>query len=39
MRRDEIQYIGLEKLIPYERNNKIHDEKQIKELAKSIKEL
>lgn len=39
MRRDEIQYVALDKLIPYEKNNKIHDEKQIKNIARSIREI
>lgn len=34
-----LQNISIDKLIPYERNNKIHDEQQIKKIAKSIKEL
>lgn len=34
----EIQQVAIEKLIPYERNNKIHTEEQIKKIAKSIKE-
>lgn len=34
-----LQNIPIDKLIPYERNNKIHDEAQIKKIAKSIKEL
>ena len=39
MRRDEIQYVTLDKLIPYEKNNKKHDEKQIKNIARSIREI
>ena len=34
-----LQHIPIDQLIPYERNNKIHDEAQIKKIAKSIKEL
>lgn len=34
-----LQTISIDKLLPYERNNKIHDEEQIKKIAKSIKEL
>ena len=34
-----LQHIPIDNLIPYERNNKIHDEQQIKKIAKSIKEL
>ena len=34
----QIQEIEVEKLIPYKNNNKIHDENQIKKIAKSIKE-
>ena len=34
-----LQHISIDTLIPYERNNKIHDEQQIKKIAKSIKEL
>ena len=34
-----LQHIPTDTLIPYERNNKIHDEQQIKKIAKSIKEL
>ncbi len=39
MRRDEIQYVPLEQLIPYEKNNKIHWEDQIKKIARSIREI
>ena len=39
MRVDQVQIVEVGKLIPYEKNNKIHNDKQIKELAKSIKEL
>jgi len=39
MRRDEIIYVAPDKLVPYEKNNKIHDENQIKQLARSIKEV
>ena len=39
MRRDEIIYVAPEQLVPYEKNNKIHDEHQIKQLARSIKEV
>lgn len=34
-----LQNIPLDQLIPYERNNKIHTEEQVKKIAKSIKEL
>ena len=34
-----LQHIPIDTLIPYERNNKIHDAEQIKKIAKSIKEL
>lgn len=34
-----LQHIPIDQLIPYERNNKIHDAEQIKKIAKSIKEL
>ena len=34
-----LQHIPIDQLFPYERNNKIHDEAQIKKIAKSIKEL
>ena len=34
-----LQHLSIDTLIPYERNNKIHDEQQIKKIAKSIKEL
>ena len=34
-----LQHISIDTLIPYDRNNKIHDEAQIKKIAKSIKEL
>ena len=34
-----LQHISIDTLIPYERNNKIHDAEQIKKIAKSIKEL
>lgn len=34
-----LQNIPLDQLIPYERNNKIHDAEQVKQIAKSIKEL
>lgn len=39
MRRDEITYVAPDKLIPYEKNNKIHNEDQVKKLARSIKEI
>lgn len=39
MRKDEIIYVGLDQLIPYEKNNKIHNEEQIKKIARSIKEI
>lgn len=34
-----LQHLSIDILIPYERNNKIHDAEQIKKIAKSIKEL
>ena len=34
-----LQHISINKLIPYTQNNKIHNNEQIKKLAKSIKEL
>lgn len=34
-----LHHLSIDILIPYERNNKIHDEQQIKKIAKSIKEL
>lgn len=34
----EIKNIAIEKLIPYEFNNKEHDETQINRIANSIKE-
>ena len=34
-----LQHLSIDQLIPYERNNKIHDAEQIKKIAKSIKEL
>ena len=34
-----LQHLSIDTLIPYERNNKIHDEQQTKKIAKSIKEL
>lgn len=34
-----LQHLSIDTLIPYERNNKIHDAEQIKKIAKSIKEL
>ena len=34
-----LQHLSIDTLIPYERNNKTHDEAQIKKIAKSIKEL
>lgn len=39
MRRDEIIYVAPDKLVPYDKNNKIHDENQIKQLARSIREV
>lgn len=35
----QVQYVDINQLIPYEKNNKIHNEKQIKEIARSIKEM
>ena len=34
-----LQHLSIDTLIPYDRNNKIHDAEQIKKIAKSIKEL
>lgn len=34
-----LQHLSIDTLIPYERNNKIHDAEQIKKISKSIKEL
>lgn len=34
-----LQHLSIDTLIPYDRNNKIHDKQQIKKIAKSIKEL
>lgn len=39
MRLDKIQLVPVEQLIPYEKNNKIHNEDQIKKIARSIKEV
>lgn len=39
MRIDQIQVVPVDKLIPYEKNNKVHNEDQIKKLARSIKEV
>ena len=39
MRRDQIVYVAPETLVPYEKNNKIHNEDQVKKLARSIREL
>ena len=39
MRKDEIQLVSPDKLIPYEKNNKIHNDDQIKKLVRSIKEM
>ena len=39
MRLDQVQLVPVEQLIPYEKNNKIHNDDQVKKLAKSIKEL
>lgn len=35
----QIQYVSIEQLIPYEKNNKIHNEEQIKKIARSIREV
>jgi len=35
----QIQYVSIEQLIPYENNNKIHNEEQIKKIARSIREV
>lgn len=34
-----LQNISIDTIIPYERNNKIHNDQQVKQIAKSIKEL
>ena len=34
-----LQHLSIDTLIPYDRNNKIHTEEQVKKIAKSIKEL
>ena len=34
----DVQEVSLEKLRPYERNAKIHDENQVEKIAESIKE-
>lgn len=39
MRKDEIIYLAPEQLVPYEKNNKIHNEEQIKKIARSIREI
>lgn len=39
MRKDEVQLVSPDKLIPYEKNNKIHNDDQIKKLVRSIKEI
>ena len=39
MEKHQITYMALEELIPYEKNNKIHDESQIKKIARSIREI
>lgn len=39
MRIDKIQLVPVEQLIPYENNNKIHNEDQIKKIARSIREV
>jgi ParB-like chromosome segregation protein Spo0J len=39
MEKHQITYMALEELIPYEKNNKIHDENQIKKIARSIREI
>lgn len=39
MRLDTIQIVPIEQLVPYENNNKIHNEDQIKKIARSIKEV
>ena len=35
---NELIYMKIEELIPYDKNNKIHDENQIKKIARSIRE-
>lgn len=35
---DKVQEVSIEKLVPYERNAKIHDAEQVKKIAHSIKE-
>lgn len=39
MERHQITYMSLEEIIPYEKNNKIHNEDQIKKIARSIREV
>lgn len=39
MRVDTIQIVPIEQLVPYEKNNKIHNEEQIKKIARSIREV
>lgn len=39
MEKHQIIYMNLEELIPYEKNNKIHNESQIKKIARSIREI
>ena len=39
MRRDQIVYVAPETLVPYEKNNKIHNEDQVKKIARSIREI
>lgn len=39
METQQIQYVSIEQLIPYEKNNKIHNEEQIKKIARSIREV
>lgn len=39
MRVDTIQMVPLEQLVPYEKNNKIHNDDQVKKIARSIREI
>lgn len=39
MRVDTIQMVPLDQLVPYEKNNKIHNDDQVKKIARSIREI
>lgn len=39
MRVDTIQMVPLDQLVPYEKNNKIHNDDQVKKNARSIREI